>query len=387
LKADAFLEPMRQTSRQLVRLLDALSALRSLSELDIRTPDQEALVRGALASLIEHQDLERCSVYLRAGDRLVNVAGVDWTDLLSEERSAVAAPRRSFQVGEGMVGLAAAGGEIQRCRDVAVDPRFAGSDGATGSLLCVPIRVGDEVAGVLNASHPEPGHFGVDHERLLSVFANFLAQFLTNWRIMHRMEEQIRDRTRALERALAEARELKRRFEEMAVTDELTGLHNRRFFFPEAQAALARAVRYRQPYSVILVDLDHFKRINDDFGHAAGDEALRGFASLLGGLVREGDIVARFGGEEFALALPNTGVAGAVELAERLRAALAGIRWSFAGPDRPLTASLGVCALAEDAEGASQDLLDALLRDADHALYRSKGEGRNRVTVGGGRPA
>jgi diguanylate cyclase (GGDEF)-like protein len=162
-----------------------------------------------------------------------------------------------------------------------------------------------------------------------------------------------------------------------AITDELTGLVNRRRFMEALDTEIARTQRRGERLSVLLADLDDFKRINDRFGHQAGDEALRTFASLLRASLREIDVAARLGGEEFGVLLPETGLKGGLVLAERLREHIAEHAVLVRdGKAVHLTASIGV---AEYRSGSR----DQLLRGADEGLYRAKQEGKNRVAAGG----
>ena len=158
--------------------------------------------------------------------------------------------------------------------------------------------------------------------------------------------------------------------EQQARTDPLTGLLNRRAFGDVAARAMAQARRRGQPLSVVLVDIDHFKQINDVHGHATGDAVLVDVARRLESQVRAGDACARFGGEEFLVLLPDTAAAQAVTVAEKLRSAL---QSSPTVAGLPLTASFGVAG----SEGL--DALDRVLEGADRALYRAKAAGRNRV--------
>jgi diguanylate cyclase (GGDEF)-like protein len=162
-----------------------------------------------------------------------------------------------------------------------------------------------------------------------------------------------------------------------AVTDPLTGLANRRRFMEELGTEVSRVHRYGRDVSVILVDLDDFKDINDRFGHSVGDDVLCAVAGVLLSGVRELDVSARLGGEEFAVLLPETNVEGAAILAERLRRQVAELQ--LAGPAGllPVTASFGVAA------GPSARSADALLEVADKALYRAKRDGKNRVRTAG----
>ena len=169
------------------------------------------------------------------------------------------------------------------------------------------------------------------------------------------------------------------REEALATRDSLTGLPNRRALYDRARAELSRAARENGSVGVILVDLDHFKRINDQFGHATGDEALRQVADVLQRNRREYDYTGRWGGEEFLVLVPGASLSQAALVAERIRASMEAISIQPAGADAiPLRASLGV---ASASPGARPLGLDELLLQADDALYRAKAGGRNRVCV------
>jgi diguanylate cyclase (GGDEF)-like protein/hemerythrin-like metal-binding protein len=169
-----------------------------------------------------------------------------------------------------------------------------------------------------------------------------------------------------------------REFARKADTDALTGVLNRLGFNGAFSREFERARRYRQPLSVVILDLDHFKRVNDDHGHVAGDQVLMGVARLVEAHIRESDIVARWGGEEFVVLAPMTPLQGGGQLAEKLRAQL---EQTPLGPAGPVTASLGV------AELLPGDSMEALLHRADEALYRVKNGGRNAVALGAPDPA
>lgn len=162
--------------------------------------------------------------------------------------------------------------------------------------------------------------------------------------------------------------------------DALTNLANRRHFNEFARGACYLAHRHQQPLSVLSLDLDFFKQINDTYGHAAGDAVLCRVAQTLGSLLRTGDLAARFGGEEFVVALPQTDLDVASQVAERIRATLAAQEVQFEGEFIHFTASLGVALVSAEELNISDGIHSALGR-ADHALYQSKREGRNRVTV------
>ncbi len=166
----------------------------------------------------------------------------------------------------------------------------------------------------------------------------------------------------------------------ISVTDPLTGLANRRGFEERALPALAAARRAGQPVSLVMLDLDRFKAINDGFGHPAGDDVLRGTAQALLASLRAEDVAGRLGGEEFAVLLPNTDPPGAAQFAERFRARLrAAVR--HPDPARAVTASAGVAGLGV---ASPAEALAAAIAAADVALYAAKQGGRDRVALAGG---
>lgn len=169
----------------------------------------------------------------------------------------------------------------------------------------------------------------------------------------------------------------------LALTDPLTGLANRRGFFAQVTAPLAAARRQGEAATLMLLDLDRFKAINDACGHPAGDEVLRHAAAVLRSVLRASDLPVRWGGEEFAVLLPFTAPAEAAGLAERLRLALSAKVPHPAGGTAMVTASIGIAPVGGDGGAAA---LSQAIRDADRALYRAKAQGRNRVVVDRGEP-
>jgi len=172
------------------------------------------------------------------------------------------------------------------------------------------------------------------------------------------------------------ARELRH----LATTDPLTNTLNRREFFERGEIEVLRARRSGKPPAILMIDVDHFKRINDQFGHAGGDAALRALADGLRGSLRPGDLLGRMGGEEFAILLPHMSREGGTRLAERLRMAACGLSIVHDGRPVSFTISIGVV-------GDKQAGLSALLEEADAALYQAKQAGRNQVGVSPGLPS
>lgn len=191
-----------------------------------------------------------------------------------------------------------------------------------------------------------------------------------------KLEEQLHVARQLNETLELQSRELaaaNARLAELANTDGLTGLKNHRYYNEVLLAHVSEAKRHGKPISVVLCDIDHFKQFNDTYGHPAGDQLLREFAALLSGKVRAEDIVARHGGEEFVVVLPNADQRSALMVAEKLRQAIEAHPW----PERPITASFGVSTLVPAGPGYdASELVDL----SDRALYASKQAGRNRVT-------
>ena len=182
-------------------------------------------------------------------------------------------------------------------------------------------------------------------------------------------------RRRELHQLLLAAKSEAARLHELAVTDGLTQIANHRHFQDRLREEFRRAQRYDDPLALILVDLDHFKNVNDNFGHQVGDEVLAATAGCVKAAVRETDFVARYGGEEFAVLLPKTHLAGALTVAERIAAEMLRIK---AGPSGlKITASFGVSGFP----GRSVNTAEQLVKTADEALYRAKREGRNKISL------
>jgi len=164
----------------------------------------------------------------------------------------------------------------------------------------------------------------------------------------------------------------------LAMLDPLTGVSNRRTMTELANKAIAASKRHGRALSLLILDIDHFKRINDQFGHEAGDLALCRFVQLVREMMRESDVIARLGGEEFVLILPDSDERAALAVAERIRQRLDNSDFSISGWPVPLRASIGVGTLGPEVSN-----LETLLRETDRAMYEAKRSGRNRVVAVG----
>jgi diguanylate cyclase len=208
-----------------------------------------------------------------------------------------------------------------------------------------------------------------DRALALACFVTALGRFASTGLYGSAMREALYKRGKELREAHA-------RIEELAQVDELTGLLNRRYIMKSLDEELIRSQRSGPPCSVAIIDLDFFKRINDEFGHPVGDEALRTFAMALFANIRTIDRLGRYGGEEFLLVMPDTALDEAVRTLDRLRLTIAGLDWAAICGNMSLTMSAGVCAVRQDASA------DDILARADAALYRAKDAGRNCVMAG-----
>ena len=248
--------------------------------------------------------------------------------------------------------------------------------GATGAAGARLVSGGNEV---VRAGRPEEGgrplalHLGSERDRVgqLLLYPPRDGSFDAE-------AEQLAHWLAAQASIALENERLHRTVKRQAITDELTQLANRRRFTETLAVEIRRAERFGEPVALVLADLDDFKRINDRYGHQAGDEVLRRFADVLRENVRDFDLPVRYGGEEFAVLLPETALDGGDQLARRLQTALLRLRLPEIGGDRPpVTASFGVAAFP--AAGSAEALLSA----ADGALYRAKAAGKNRVVCAG----
>jgi len=183
-------------------------------------------------------------------------------------------------------------------------------------------------------------------------------------------------------RDISERKELEEKLSAFALTDGLTGLANRRAFDETLDREWKRTLREGSQISLLLLDVDHFKRFNDQHGHQVGDDCLRAVAVAVKGAVRGTDIAARYGGEEIAVVLPSTNTAGALEVAEKMRSAVEALQITQEDNQEGswVTASVGV-ATALSRQGGTMRMPESLLLAADTALYKAKREGRNRVAT------
>lgn len=271
------------------------------------------------------------------------------------DREIIEQPRR-FRREISLSGRVMESGKSVILSDLAAEPaQFGyhyGSQEQVRSILSVPMRRQDgKVYGVLTAQSYQPNSYSDDDRTLLEMLAAYAAAVLENARL------------------LAEARQL-------ADTDPLTELHNRRFFFEQTQKEFERARRLGNPLSVILLDIDNFKDVNDTYGHAVGDKVLKGVAGRLRQSVREIDFCGRYGGEEFIALILETPVYEAWQVGERLRMRIASEPFKVDKLEISITVSVGIAAVDDTCTD-----VDTLFVRADRALYDAKDSGRNCALV------
>jgi len=269
-------------------------------------------------------------------------------------------------LGKGITGRCALDKKVVNVGDVRLDPGYirSGIEDIRSEIACPVISAG-ELIGVLTVESKTENAFSADDVRLLSILSMQVAVGMRNAMMYAEIEK-------------------------MAITDQLTGLYNYRYFYQRLGAKLARSQRYHHPLSIIMIDLDDFKKINDQCGHLCGDRVLREVAAAIRKNIRrydepmflkegELDIISRYGGEEFIIIQPDTPLAGAMVCAERLRYIMAtqiGARSGLpCGENSPsqVTGSLGVASYREG------DSMESIIKRADTAMYQAKEQGKNRV--------
>lgn len=198
---------------------------------------------------------------------------------------------------------------------------------------------------------------------------------------LSRLNEELRAEIELRKKIEESLRHSKESYRQLAITDPLTGILNRRHFYQLARSEVERSYRYRHPLAVIIFDLDYFKLVNDTYGHAAGDQVLQGIAKVVRRSIRTVDIFARYGGEEFILLLPATGLDAGMIAAERVRGTVAATVLPLKPNRIQITISAGVSALEAPGQPvpAAAEILTQLIGQADQALYEAKNAGRNRV--------
>jgi len=313
-------------------------------------------------------------------------------DIRLHERQQVRMPARLKPIDTGLFGWLIARAEpllVKDWRDTPPDllQRAEAAEKATGSLLAMPLINDGIVLGLLSVQHTQTGTYAPADLHLIRQLGEQVAGALADARAFEdlenyrrHLEERVAERTEELEKANAEKerlisvlRERSQKLERETQEDALTGVANRRCFTQRLAAEIDVALAVGRPLSIAIADLDHFKVVNDELGHPVGDLALRLCAALMRRVCRHSDLVARIGGEEFALILPGMTRADAVEFCDALRSTVAAHDWRATHPDLAISISIGVAQWDGSAE------IDELVHTADARLYTAKRAGRNQV--------
>jgi diguanylate cyclase (GGDEF)-like protein len=251
--------------------------------------------------------------------------------------------------GEGVAGTVIESAEPIILNEIGEDSRFKESkDSRVENILCVPLKVFDECIGVINITNKKYNKkFTEEDLKIMTAIASQAAVTIKNAKLY-----------------------------EMAITDGLTKLYIRRHFIQRFEEELRRSKRYKHDLSLVMIDIDHFKLLNDKYGHQAGDEVLVETARVFRRMVRATDIVGRYGGEEFCIVLSETGMEGAAIISERLRGEVEAMEITYEHFKIKATISLGIATFPIHAESPDQ-----LIRNADMALYAAKNSGRNRLCL------
>ncbi len=304
--------------------------------------DLPRVLQAILEETLNLVDADDAHIFLYDGHELHFGAALGRTGPLSEPYSE---PRR-----DGLTYTVARTGRRMVIPNVNEHPLYQDWPWG-GAIAGFPLRVGGQVRGVMNVAFHKPHEFTEDEIRVLELLADHAAIALENARLFQETQK-------------------------LAVIDELTGVYNRRGLFTFGRREIQRARRFGRPLSLLMLDIDDFKEVNDRHGHLVGDQVLKGLARLLQRRTREVDLVARYGGEEFAVLLPETGLEDARRAAERLRREVAETPFQTQAGPLYITVSFGVAEV-----GPPIRRMEDLLQAADRGLYRAKAAGKNRVEV------
>jgi diguanylate cyclase (GGDEF)-like protein len=244
------------------------------------------------------------------------------------------------------------------------------------SVMCAPlVSYGQSIGAIYVENRSARNQFHEVDLMPLILFSYQVVGAIENARINEALEARIAERTQALQEANARLAEQADALREQTIRDSLTGVFNRRYFNESLSKLFDLARRYRRPLALACVDVDNFKQINDTYFHTGGDRVLTALASLLNRSIRQADAIARIGGEEFAIIMPETALPAALVLCERLRSTVEHNDWNEIAPDLRVTISIGI---ADDSASADEQ---ELLRQADAQLYAAKHLGKNRVAA------
>ena len=342
-----YTERLEKTNRQLDQNIIQLYTLYNISKTITATFEIEKLLNQIVREVEQALKIHRMNIMLVNQDRTEMY-------IASELGIPESATKIKIKMGDGTYGWAAMTGQAEIINNPSQNPRFKaieGIDDNVSSIIIAPFKGRGEVIGIINVYKLNGEFFDEASYELLAAAANQIGMTLENARLF--------EETKTL-----------------AITDGMTVLYNHRYFLERINEEFERTKRYKRSLSLIMIDVDHFKKYNDTHGHPKGDGILKGVAKILKDTVRKSDTAARYGGEEFVIILPETGVEEASLVAEKLRMEVE--THDFPGGE---TQPLGRITISQGVASCKEELksFDELIKNADNALYRAKEEGRNRV--------
>ena len=332
------------TSAQEERKVEQLNLLINMSALINSTLDVQEIIKYAIEGSTRLLDAEAGSLLFLEEE----VGELFFAEAVGEKGEKVKGIK--LKTGQGVAGWVAEKGEPVIVHDASLDPRFFDgvdkiSNFVTRNIVCVPLRTKDRILGSIEVINKNTGSFDSDDMLILTALVNQVAVAIENARLY-----------------------------EESIVDGLTGLYQRKYFELRLEEELKRSQKYKHPLNLVMIDIDYFKRVNDEHGHLMGDAVLKEVASVFKKSIRLEDVVARYGGEEFVLIMPHTSVENMRKTGERLRAEIeemeiSGIR---------ITISVGIGHFdGKEMDFNHRDLINC----ADRALYLAKKRGRNRVEM------
>jgi diguanylate cyclase (GGDEF)-like protein len=353
-------------SEKIIRVISAMIRLSMLS----KTADDIGILCKEIVQIISRDlEFDNCSIMLKdeTGEYLDLIAGCGKGDRYSRVKKWKTGTR--INVCDGVAGKAFSTGQPVFVPDITVDETFKAFHGSINmkSILCVPIIAGAETIGVISFSHPEQVDiYDRDLEGIMLLLAAFIGQVITLSMLytgMIQWNERLKDE---VDRKTSELTRKNRQLRKLALIDPLTGIFNRRFFFKRLEEEFLRARRYSVQFSLLFIDIDNLKPINDQYGHVIGDRVIKLLAACMKDVGRKGDVASRLGGDEFGYMLLESDPEGAYNFAQRLQEKFS--KHNLRGVKHVATISIGIVNTSSEKFKDHKDLYEA----ADKALYEAK---------------
>ncbi len=374
-----FLQTLDSSERFSEVAIRALSALIKIGQLGETIRDVDIFCRNIAAIFTRELGFENCLILLKHPDtgklrlEAYSAKEGDYPSSGKEKKKCKA------MIGEEIALQVAGSGDYIHIPDVTCDDRCSkevcGSIGVK-SLLSAPIKSGSSIIGVINCGHPLPEAFDENKINLILLLSNFAGQVITLISLHNKMSAWNEALQEEVQKKTSELRKKNEKLHKLAVTDSLTNLYNRRFFFTRLEEEFSRTLRYNEQFALLLMDLDNLKAINDTYGHVTGDKVIKHIAKCLKHSVRKGDVMGRLGGDEFGYIMLIADEEVACHFSLRLQQSLA--RVVFKGIENKPTLSIGIAAVNGNKFKKFQDTYVA----ADEALYLAKKK-KNCISVFG----